>query len=369
MSKVRAEMPSNAQQSEVGTDSTNPAGAGTATGRGATGREIPAAGMVEGAMLPSRTVAFIGFSGMTAMRAVSLRGPVGVGPLDFSMVDGGMFSFVVAGRAGAVGVTEAAGGAGGFKTAGGNGAAFGGRTAPGGVGVAGRAAGAGGGGGGFKPAGGNGAAFGGRMAPGGIGAAGCTPETGATGGRNGGAGGGRTGGAADFTSAVVGGGALGGWTKLLGGAGVGGRTDGGATGFVPEGIGAGGRAIGGAGGRTAGAPPAGGNGLGATGEGGGRTGGEEAAGRGDGPPGERFGKLMRTVSFCDSAACGLDTARGGKVMRTVSFFGSFKSAMKMILESHPGNCEKTSAQTRAAVSISNRIRRADRSRARRGFFA
>jgi hypothetical protein len=326
MSKVRAEMPSNAQQSEVGTDSTNPAGAGTATGTGAAGREIPAAGMVEGAMLPSRTVAFIGFSGMTAMRAVSLRGPVGAGPLDFSMVDGGMFSFVVAGRA------------------------------------------AGAGGGGLKPAGGNGSAFGGGMAPDGVGVAGRTPETGATGGRTGGIGDGRSGGAAGFTSAVGRGGVLGGRTKLFGGAGIGGRTGGGATGFVPEGIGAGGRAIGGAGGRTAGAPPAGGSGLGATGEGGGRTGVEEA-GRGSGPPRERFGRLMRTVSFCDPAACGLDTARGGKVIRTVSFFGSFKSAMKMILESEPGNCEKTSGAPRAPVSIRNRIRRADRSRARRGFFA
>ena len=47
MSKVRAEIPSNAQQNDVGTLSTNAAGDGLATAMGAV-RIIPAGGAVEG---------------------------------------------------------------------------------------------------------------------------------------------------------------------------------------------------------------------------------------------------------------------------------------------------------------------------------
>ena len=71
MSKVSAEMPTKAQQNDIGTLSTNPAAGGFATGGGAV-RITPAG--VEGAAPLNRTVAFIGVSGVGAIRAVSFRG-------------------------------------------------------------------------------------------------------------------------------------------------------------------------------------------------------------------------------------------------------------------------------------------------------
>src|SRR5947207_12114594 len=76
MIKVSAEMPSSAQQSGIGTESTNPTDGGLATAGGAV-RITPAGAELEGAMLLNLTVAFIGVSGVAAMRAVSLRGATG----------------------------------------------------------------------------------------------------------------------------------------------------------------------------------------------------------------------------------------------------------------------------------------------------
>jgi len=72
MSKISAEMPSKAQQSCVGTVSTKLCGGRLATAGGAV-RMTGADGTLAGCRLLSFTVAFIGES---AMRAVSLRGPV-----------------------------------------------------------------------------------------------------------------------------------------------------------------------------------------------------------------------------------------------------------------------------------------------------
>ncbi len=76
MRKVSAEMPSRTQQSGIGTESTNPAVGGLTTAGGAV-RITPAGAELEGATLLNLTVAFIGVSGVTAMRAVSLRGATG----------------------------------------------------------------------------------------------------------------------------------------------------------------------------------------------------------------------------------------------------------------------------------------------------
>ena len=97
--------------------------------------------------------------------------------------------------------------------------------------------------------------------------------------------------------------------------------------MAPDETGANGRAIGGVGGRLGGVPGAGGKGRGATSGGGGRTrtGGSEVE-LGNGGPGGRAGKLIRTVSL-STGTVGRCVVSGGKVMRTVSFFGSFKSAI------------------------------------------
>ena len=277
MRKVSAEMPSRAQQSGIGTESTKPVVGGLATVGGAV-RITPAGAELEGgATLLNLTVAFIGVSGVAAMRAVSLRGATGA--LRFSIG-----AATDPGPNGAGGRAEVGGGgngAGGFRAEGGAGNGAGGFRAEGGGGNGGLAA-AGGGRGAFSAEGGGGSgAFASKFA-----------------GPGGGAGNpvGREG-------------------NPVGG--EGGRN-------VLEGMGAGGRAIGGEGGRLAGMPAAGKIGFGATSGGGGKTRG--GAGEVDPGPGGREGKLIRTVSF-STGTVGRCVVRGGKVIRTVSFFGSFRSAI------------------------------------------
>ncbi len=89
MSKVSPETPSNAQQKVAGTDSTNAAGGGLATERGAA-RIPPPGGALDGWMLLSLTVAFIGESWVTATRAVSLRGPAALARSAISSAGGGV---------------------------------------------------------------------------------------------------------------------------------------------------------------------------------------------------------------------------------------------------------------------------------------
>ncbi len=177
MSKVSAEMPSKAQQSCVGTDSTKPCGAGLATAAGGAVRMTGAVGTLTGCT-PSFCVAFIGES---AIRAVSLRGPAGA---TLRLASG-----LAGGKTGLGGAD--AGGGGGFKPAGG-----GGGTIPlvGGGGTDGVTPGGGGGWADFPPTnGGGGAGVGGlKLGAGGV-FGGRTPPDGAGGGsgvgRLGGAGG------------------------------------------------------------------------------------------------------------------------------------------------------------------------------------
>ncbi len=130
MSNVSAETPSNAQQKVAGTNSTKAAGGGLATERGAA-RTTPPGGALDGWMLLSLTVAFIGESGVTATRAVSLRGPVALARSGISGAASGMPGLCGIGGATAGGAGGSAGvgasNAGGGRT----GAAEGGRTGAG----------------------------------------------------------------------------------------------------------------------------------------------------------------------------------------------------------------------------------------------
>lgn len=314
MSRVSAETPSKAQQSCVGTDSTKPSDGGLATAAGGAVRMTGPVGTL-GGCAPSFCVAFIGES---AMRAVSLRGPVGATPRAASGLAGGKTGL----------------GGGGFTPAGGGG---GGTTL-------------GGGGGGSD-----------EVAPGGG-------ETGAFARGGGGSGllaGGGAGGSVVFVSSAGGGpagfpplgkGGVGG-LKLGGGRPPGGRT--------PPGGACGGGALYGPGGRTGGVPPAGANGFGEI-DGGGR---KPVPGcfAPAGGAGGRLGRLIRAVSF-STGTVGRLVVRGGKVMRTVSFFGSFRSAITRIC-STPRERRQPVSQTPPGVSTFNRLRRANHSRGRPESFA
>jgi len=76
MRKVNPETLSRIQQSGIGTDSTNPVGDGLAIGRSAV-RITPAGADLKGVVPVNLTVAFIGLSGVAAIRAFSLRGAAG----------------------------------------------------------------------------------------------------------------------------------------------------------------------------------------------------------------------------------------------------------------------------------------------------
>jgi hypothetical protein len=76
MRKVNPETLSKIQQSGIGTDSTNPVGDGLAIGRSAV-RITPAGADLKGVVPVNLTVAFIGLSGVAAIRAFSLRGAAG----------------------------------------------------------------------------------------------------------------------------------------------------------------------------------------------------------------------------------------------------------------------------------------------------
>ena len=128
MSKANAETPSRAQQSCIGIDSTKPCAGRLATAGGVV-RMTGEGGTLAGWRLLRRTVDFMGES---AMRAVSLRGPLGRMPR-FSIV---VLAGTTPGRGGGGPGGFAGGGAAGFKLPGGadgsealaNGGAGGGRT-------------------------------------------------------------------------------------------------------------------------------------------------------------------------------------------------------------------------------------------------
>lgn len=252
MRKVSAEMPSKAQQSCVGTDSTKPCGGGLAT-VGGTLRTTGADGTLAG-WTPNFTVAFIGES---AIRAVSLRGPAGT---KLRPAGGGP-----------VGGKTGRGGAGGFTPAGG-----GEGTGPF----------AGGGGGGSE------VALGGEM-PGGFPRGGSGELAGEP-----------AGGSLPFDSSTgggpvglrpLGGGGAGGLAPGVNGGAVGGRTG------PAEGVGANGALDGGRAGEL---PPAGGTGFGASAGGGGRFGRLiRVVSVSTGTVGRlvvRGGRVIRTVSFLGS---------------------------------------------------------------------
>lgn len=263
-------------------------------------RITPAGAELEGATLLNLTVAFIGVSGVAAMRAVSLRGATGA--LRFSMG-----AATGPGPNGEGDRTEVCGGGNGpcgFRLEGGGG--NGGLTAVGG---------------------GRGV----LSADGGAGSGAFASEFAGPGGGAGNA--------------------VGGEGNPVGG--EGGRT-------VLDGMGAGGRAIGGVGGRLAGMPAAGSTGFGAASGGGGKTRGGGAGEVGLGTGG-REGKLIRTVSF-STGTVGRCVVRGGKVIRTVSFFGSFRSAI--LLECNSAVAKGSVCQAEPQVSTMNPIPPADRNRGR-----
>ena len=293
-------MPRSAQQSGIGIASTNAGFGGFATVGGAV-RITPAGVELEGAAGVNLTVAFIGVSGVAAMRAVSLRGATGA----FRFSIGGVSAPGVSGEGGRVGGSGFAGGtdgfnaegdgAAGFGAEGGGGSGVGGLRVEGGAGSVGAEGGVGKDSSDFKLEGGTG----GFAAEGGGG--------------NGGLG---TNGGGEFGSILA--------DSDLGGE-IGGAP-GGRTAF--EETGAGGRTIGGVGGRRTGPPLGGRTGLGATKGGGGKTRG--GTGEAEVVPGVggRAGKLIRVVSFA-TGTVGRCVGRGGNVMRTVSFFGSFRSAISL----------------------------------------
>jgi hypothetical protein len=136
MTKVSTEMPSRAQQSSAGTDSTNACSGGLASARG-TVRMTPADGTLAGWTLLDLSVE----SEVTPMRAVSLRGPTWTPRFSSGAFIGGMPGL---GGAGGFNPDGGGGGKGVFTPAGGGGV-FGGWIAPGGAGAGGRAIGGAGG--------------------------------------------------------------------------------------------------------------------------------------------------------------------------------------------------------------------------------
>jgi len=293
-------MPRSAQQSGIGIASTNAGFGGFATAGGAV-RITPAGVELEGAAGVNLTVAFIGVSGVAAMRAVSLRGATGA----FRFSIGGVSAPGVSGEGGRVGGSGFAGGTDGFNAEG-DGAA------------------------GFGAEGGGGSGVGGLRVEGGAGSVGAEGGVGKDSSDfklEGGTGGfAAEGGGGNGGLGTNGGGAFG---SILADSDLGGEI-GGAPGrrTAFEETGAGGRTIGGVGGRRTGPPLGGRTGLGATKGGGGKTRG--GTGEAEVVPGVggRAGKLIRVVSFA-TGTVGRCVGRGGNVMRTVSLFGSFRSAISL----------------------------------------
>lgn len=229
-------------------------------------RTTAAAGGPAGGTLLNRTVAFIGESGVTAMRAVSLRGPTRtparLGIIGFSGGTEEGFTGDGIGPGPAEGFKPDGGDRGGLPPAGGGRGAF--ETGEGGK---------------FSAAVGTGGAFEEGVTAGGSGRAAPGDEAGA-GGLTIGGGGGR-------------------WPGVppVGGKGLGATEGGGRTGAED--------------GRTvfSGVRNA--------------LSGRRAAGG----PGGRLGRLIRAVPF-STGTVGRCVVRRGRVIRTVSFFGSFKSAIR-----------------------------------------
>ena len=121
-------MPSRAQQIGIGMDSTNPAPGGLATGSGAV-RITPSGAALGGTEPLNLTVAFMGVSGVGAMRAVSLRKVVDAS----RFATGARPGFVGGGGNEALGSLSAGAGAGG-RAIGGMGGRFAGVPAAGGNG-------------------------------------------------------------------------------------------------------------------------------------------------------------------------------------------------------------------------------------------
>jgi hypothetical protein len=295
-------MLSKAQQSGIGIVSINAGFGGFATA--GADRITPAGIEVDGAAGVNLTVAFIGVSGVGAIRAVSLRGASD--PVRFSIGDTGPPGFSgESGRAGAGGFTEGAAGCTPGVDAGAGTTLFA-LKGDGGAGIEGA----------LKVEAGVGMRAVEFAAVDGVGNEGAGNGVGGFAAEGGGGRGGlgaKVGDGGPFASVF----ALGGETVgLPGGRTMFGETD------------AGGRIIGGAGGRRTGAPLGGSTGLGATRGGGGKTRGGTDALEVVPVVGGRTGKLIRVVSFA-TGTVGRCVGRGGRVIRTVSFFGSFRSAISL----------------------------------------